>query len=116
MNLFHQSPVARSHSAPISSKGGRETTPTPASHTFFADTADESGVAEGTDVTMGTSSEGERASPAEWHTKVLPRPHADVESSEDELAGKVISEHSSISAPISDNVSLARLWVSFSDL
>jgi hypothetical protein len=43
----------------------------------------------------------------------IPRLHLDltltVESSEDELAGEVTSEYSSISAPVSDNVSLARL-------
>lgn len=96
-------------------KPGREVTLAPVSHPLSVDAANESGVVEGTDVTMGTSSEDERASP-ELHTAAPPRPDAGVESSEDELAGEVTSEHSSISAPMSDNVSLARLWVSISDL
>jgi hypothetical protein len=63
---------------------------------------------------MDTSSEDERASP-EPHTAVVPQPYTGFESSEDELAGGVISEQSSISAPISNDVSLTHLWVSISD-
>ena len=97
------------------SKPGREVTSAHVSQPLSAEAADEGSVVEGTDVTMGTSSEDERASP-ELHTAAPPRPHTGVESSDDELAGEVTSEHSLISAPISDNVSLACPWVGISDL
>lgn len=90
------------------SKPGREAAPAPALHPTPTGGADESDVVEGTDVTMGTSSGDEQVSP-EFHGRALPRrPYIGFESSEDELAGGVISEYSSISAPVTDNVSLAR--------
>ena len=99
----------RSQSAPILSKPGREVPPAPALHPASTAAADESDVVEGTDVTMGTTSGDEGVSP-EFHTRALPRrPYFGFESSEDELAGGVISEYSSISANVTDNVSLARL-------
>ena len=104
-----QSPLNRSQSAPTFTESGNTTAPIPALHSTH--TADESDVVEGTDVTMGTSSADERAF-QQFHTLVLPRPNADFESSEDELAGDFASKQSSISAPISEDVSLARPWVS----
>ena len=103
-----QSPTIRSQSAPMLSKSGREVAPASALYSASAGAADESDVVEGTDVTMGTSSEDERVPPG-FHAMALPRrPWVVFDSSEDELAGGVISECSSISAPVTDTVSLAR--------
>lgn len=110
-----QSPVARSQSIPLWSKSGREVTPAPALHLLVQNVADESDMTEGTDVTMGTSEEDDRAS-WEFHTTTLPQPYAGFESSEDKLAVGVTSERFSISAPVSDDVSLTCPWVTVSDL
>ena len=90
------------------SKSGHKVAPAPALYPASPGAADESDVVEGTDVTMGTTSEDERVSPG-FRAGALPRrPYIVFDSSEDELAGGVISECSSISAPVTDNVSLSR--------
>ena len=103
-----QSAAVRSRSAPTLSKSGGEIAPAPALYPASTGAADESDVVEGTDVTMGSTSEDERVSPG-FRAGALPRrPWIVFDSSEDELAGGVISECSSISAPVTDNVGLAR--------
>ncbi len=116
LDVIPQFEAVRSQSAPILSKPGHEGPPAPALHPSSTGAADESDVVEGTDVTMGTTSGDERVS-LEFHAGALPRrPYINFESSEDELAGGVISEYSSISANVTDNVSLARLYTPISDL
>jgi hypothetical protein len=101
--------AVRSQTAPILSKPGCEVALAPTLYPASIGSVDESDVVEGTDVTMGTSSEDGQVSP-EFHPGALPRRRRYIgfTSSEDELAGGVISECSSISAPVTDSVSLAR--------
>ena len=105
LDVIAEFETVRSQSAPILSKPGRD----PALHLPSTGAADESDVVEGTDVTMGTTSGDEGVSP-ELRAGALPRrPYVSFESSEDELSGGVISEYSSISANVTDNVSPARV-------
>lgn len=109
LDVIAEFETVRSQSAPILSKPGREVPPAPALHLPSTGAADESDVVEGTDVTMGTTSGDEGVSP-ELRAGALPRrPYVSFESSEDELSGGVISEYSSISANVTDNVSPARV-------
>jgi len=104
----------RSQTAPILSS---TVAPAPTLRPASTGGADESDVVEGTDVTMDTSCSGDGQVSPEFPAGLLPRrTYSGFESSEDELAGGVVSEYSSISALATDNVSIARPWVLISDL
>lgn len=106
LDVTPEFPAARSQSAPILSKPGSEAAPASALHPISTVAADESDVVEESDATMGASSGDGRVSPV-FHAGALPRRlYTGFEPSEDELAGDVTTECSSISAPVSDIVSL----------